>query len=396
MFQELCSMLHIKNVYSTAYHAASQGETERCHRTLLGQLRNFVSTTQKDWDSYIPALIFSINATENQLRGYSAFMLVFGRTPIVPPEIDLPEGLEGDRTVLEHLADIVETQARCNLFAEQHLREQSLKMKAQYDKHATENPIHPGDTVFVFQPKLQVRLTKRKLQRNYHGPYMVSEYNTQTTVILRRLSDGKYLPKSIHVSRLKKGHVRARVNTWDPIPDVQGQELTEDDLPGNSFDPYTTNDDAGSDSESEEVLPRRPGLRPRQPHNPQDPDIGPQPTPDQPNTVTVQAEVHPPPPQVQKKRRGRPRKNVTTSGPTSTSDIVPPNTSNNIAGIIKDNGVLTQVTEVLNVRPCRHTNKVQYLCKLQDGTTQWTDKDVANDALRQMAVLLEKQMNQFL
>ena len=56
-------------------------------------------------------------------------------------------------------------------------------------------------------------------------------------MILRRLSDGKYLPKSIHVSRLKKGHVRARVNTWDPIPDVQGQELTEDDLPGNSLIP---------------------------------------------------------------------------------------------------------------------------------------------------------------
>ena len=147
--------------------------------------QNIIRSTQKLCQHYSERLGFLHSCTHllyqcyrKPVEGIFSFHVGFWQNPHCPPEIDLPEGLEGDRTVLEHLADIVETQARCNLFAEQHLREQSLKMKAQYDKHATENPIHPGDTVFVFQPKLQVRLTKRKLQRNYHGPYMVSEYNT--------------------------------------------------------------------------------------------------------------------------------------------------------------------------------------------------------------------------
>ena len=405
MFQELCNMFHIKNVYSTAYHAASQGETERANRTILGQLRNFVSANQKDWDAYIPAIIFSINTTENQLRGYSSYMLVYGRTPTFPAEIDLPEGLDCDRTVFENLSQIVETQARCCKFAEDHLKEQQVKMKAQYDKHATENPIRPGDTVFVFQPKLQTRKTKRKLQRNYHGPYMVSEYNTPTTVILRRMSDGKYLPKSIHVSRLKMGHVRSAVNQWDPLPNAQGDLLTEDDLPGSSFDPYTVDPvDSDSDSDDDEAHPRRQGLRPRrhttlpdptprasttrdpQPQDPQPQNTQPQNHQPQGNQIVVQADIHPPP-RTQPRPRGRPRGRKSDPVPQSNPNTPPTRNTTVPAASFTQDGVLVKVSEVLRVRATR--GMVMYYCTKCDGGEQWIHKAQANPALIEMARPLE-------
>jgi len=92
--------------------------------------------------------------------------------------------------------------------------------------------------VYVYQPRLRVRNTKKKLQKSFHGPFMVMNFRTQKAVVLRRLSDGKILDKSISVDRLKKGSLRANVNRWDPIPDevLQGiDELDDEDIPNDSF-----------------------------------------------------------------------------------------------------------------------------------------------------------------
>ena len=64
-------------------------------------------------------------------------------------------------------------------------------MKAYYDNRATDIPLQLGDAVYVFQPKVRVRKTKKKLQQNYHGPYIVVQLITLITVALKRLSDFK-------------------------------------------------------------------------------------------------------------------------------------------------------------------------------------------------------------
>ena len=57
-------------------------------------------------------------------------------------------------------------------------------------------------------------------------------------VILRNLSIGCTLNKSINVNRLKVGYVRAEVNDWDPL-DIDSDEevLEEDNMPPSSYEP---------------------------------------------------------------------------------------------------------------------------------------------------------------
>ena len=45
---------------------------------------------------------------------------------------------------------------------------------------------------------------KKNVVKPYNGPYIVIELNTPTTVLLKRLSDGKYLPKPVNVKQLKR------------------------------------------------------------------------------------------------------------------------------------------------------------------------------------------------
>ena len=133
-------------------------------------------------------------------------------------------------------------------FAEEHLKEEQKKMKQAYDKHATPIPIEAGDAVYVYQPKIRVRKTKKKLQKNYHGPYIVVEFNTPTTVILKRLSDGKTLDKSVNIMRLKKGYIRQKQCNWDPLPVSEDGELSEDESSfGDDAPAESGRDDNGSD-----------------------------------------------------------------------------------------------------------------------------------------------------
>ena len=257
LFQELCATFGVKQSFSTAYRPQAQGEVERCNRSITNLLRNFVNTKQTDWDKYITPLVWALNTSENRPLGYSSFLLVFGRLPVFPAEADLPDPLTMNNTVRDHLADIVQRQAECSRFAEQHLREQQAQMKKQHDKKATDTPIHPGDTVYVYQPRIRVSKTKKKLQKNFHGPFLVVKLNTPTTVMLRRLSDGKYLTKAVNVARLKKGHVRAKLNNWDPLPPPtdNDDQLSEDDIPLTSFEHTSPTRVSDSDSDNDSPPP---------------------------------------------------------------------------------------------------------------------------------------------
>ena len=241
LFQELCSLYGVTQTFSTAYSPQSQGQVERSQRSIISLLRTFVSSKQTDWDKFLPPLSWALNTSDNTPLGCSAFMLVFGRLPVFPSEADLPDVFGNFSSAHAVLADIVDRQQTADEFATAHLKAEQEKMKTRYDSRATDKHVKVGDTVFVYQPRVRVLKTKRKLQRNYHGPYIVAKFTTDTTVILKRLSDGKFLKKSIHVRRLKKGHIRAKTNRWDPLPikdsDADEDEnLTEDDLPDNSFD----------------------------------------------------------------------------------------------------------------------------------------------------------------
>ena len=64
-------------------------------------------------------------------------------------------------------------------------------MKQRHDKNATDVNLNVGDAVYVFEPRLRVRKTKKKLQKSFTGPFIISKFHTPTSVILKRFSTEK-------------------------------------------------------------------------------------------------------------------------------------------------------------------------------------------------------------
>jgi transposase InsO family protein len=51
---EICRILHITKLRTTAYKASTNGAVERLHRTMNAMLGKVVADHQKDWDEHLP------------------------------------------------------------------------------------------------------------------------------------------------------------------------------------------------------------------------------------------------------------------------------------------------------------------------------------------------------
>jgi len=74
IFKNICKLLKIKKIQTTAYHSKSNGALERSHRTLAEYLRHYINEDQTDWDEWIPFATFTYNTTPHTATGYTPVM----------------------------------------------------------------------------------------------------------------------------------------------------------------------------------------------------------------------------------------------------------------------------------------------------------------------------------
>ena len=238
LFEELCNMFDIKHRLSAAYHPQSQGQVERAQKSIVTLLRTLVNDKQTNWSEHLPSVLWALNTSDSNALGISPFLLLFGRIPHSPADMSLPEPVDMPQTVQGHYKSILSQICTASEYAEARLVEQQKKMKEYFDKNkATDIPLEVGDVVYVYQPTIRVRKTKKKLQRKFHGPFLVAEFTSGVSVRLRRGSDHKLLKKPVSIMRLKRGYIRETFNGWDPLEvDPEDEGLEEDDLPPNSWE----------------------------------------------------------------------------------------------------------------------------------------------------------------
>ena len=59
LLKEVCQIMGLKKVNTTAYHPQGDGLVERFNRTLIDMLAKTVHRTGKDWDECLPYLLFA-------------------------------------------------------------------------------------------------------------------------------------------------------------------------------------------------------------------------------------------------------------------------------------------------------------------------------------------------
>ena len=85
-FHSTCRVLGITDLFTSAYHAQTNGQVERYNGTIAAMLRNYVGKHQDDWDLYVGPRWYAYNSHVNRTTRTTPFELVLSRPP---PEFSL-------------------------------------------------------------------------------------------------------------------------------------------------------------------------------------------------------------------------------------------------------------------------------------------------------------------
>ena len=84
LFTNVCKLLKIKKLKSTAFRPQTNGALEHTHRVLVEYLRCYILEDQSDWDRWLPYATFVFNTTPHSSTGFTPHELLFGRKPNIP------------------------------------------------------------------------------------------------------------------------------------------------------------------------------------------------------------------------------------------------------------------------------------------------------------------------
>ena len=143
--------------------------------TLKQMLLRMCTERPKDWNKYLPALLFAIREVPQESLGFSPFELLYGRNVKGPMAIlrELWSGEAPDEQVLSTYQYVIELRDRleqtCKL-AHENLKKMQIKQKAYYDRRARSRKFDVGDKVLLLLPT-----DSNKLLLQWKSPYEVVE-----------------------------------------------------------------------------------------------------------------------------------------------------------------------------------------------------------------------------
>ena len=170
---DLCQMLGIKKLNTTAYHPECDGMAERFNRKLKSILRKHAVRFGKQWDRYLSGVLYSYRNTPHDSTGEKPSYLLFGTDLRSPAEAAyLPPSEQTWTTPEDYREGVVMTLSSARSLAAASIEEAHKKYKRHYDRKAKQQRFKTGDQVLVRFPGEQGK--QRKLSRPWHGPYRIT------------------------------------------------------------------------------------------------------------------------------------------------------------------------------------------------------------------------------
>ena len=161
----------------------------------------YVSSNKKDWDIFIPPVLFAYRVTHSASTKESPFFMLYGRDPRLPMDCSFLHPIDASSAIQEHRQRVVQEVSEAQSSIQQGIQKTQQCMKDYYDKKVTTSTFDIGDKVWVYSPKHKIGLIK-KLLHNWHGPYRIVAKPSPVTYKLRTTANIPVGPL-VHFNRMK-------------------------------------------------------------------------------------------------------------------------------------------------------------------------------------------------
>ena len=174
--QDICKLLGIAKLNTTAYHPQCDGMVKRFNRTLKTILRKHAATFGNQWDRYLPGVLWAYRNTPHESTGEKPSFLLFGVDCRTPTEADyLPPSSIHPADVSDYREELMLSVSSARELAASSIRRAQAKYKKSYDQkvNCNEAPFKIGEWVLIRFPQDESG-GNRKLSRPWHGPYRIT------------------------------------------------------------------------------------------------------------------------------------------------------------------------------------------------------------------------------
>ncbi|XP_076013568.1 uncharacterized protein LOC143006131 [Genypterus blacodes] len=170
--------------YVALVHPMSYGRMRRPKYAKLGcvlvwgfslkrMLKTFVDDTGKDWDRWLPFILFAYREVPQASTGFSPFELLYGWDVQGPLDLlrkswEAPRTTPSDRSVVQFVLDTNRLE-KYQEEAEVNMREAQKSQKCWYDQQARHREFQPGQKVLLLLPS-----SNHKLLATWQGPYSIT------------------------------------------------------------------------------------------------------------------------------------------------------------------------------------------------------------------------------
>ena len=247
LIAEVCRLLKIQKINTSGYHPQTDGLVERFHQTLIQMLSLYVEKHGRDWDQYLPFLLYVYRVSLQESVRESPFFLLYGRDPRQPvdealccPTTHLSCAIDpGDycSELERRLSDAWKAAAQCVTTAQ-------AKQKRVYDRGAKHVDYRVEDRVLVHMPH-EATGKAVKLARPFFGTYRVLRV-TPTNAEVRLVDKPDDPPIVVSLGRIRpcyeeipnvswsghspRKHRRKRVTVVSPVERIEAERVNTSPL----------------------------------------------------------------------------------------------------------------------------------------------------------------------
>ena len=198
---DLCRILGITKLNTTAYHPQCDGAVERFNRTLKTILRKHAAKFGCQWDRFLPGVLWAYCNTPHSSTCEKPSFLLYGIDCRSPTEAAyLPTEDVHPTDVEDYKEELMLSLSSARQLAASCVQKVQRRYENQYDRRTREKPLRVGSWVFIHFPQDESGRW-RKLSRPWHGPYRITDKNDPdvTCVKVYHPQDG---PIHVHQSRV--------------------------------------------------------------------------------------------------------------------------------------------------------------------------------------------------
>lgn len=205
IMREICQLLGIDKIHTTAYKASTNAAIERFHRTLNSMLGKVISERQDDWDLMLPYVMAAYRSSIHESTGYTPNQLMLARENRAPVDIIYGTGDVYDEPISldSYVDDMRDRMRTAHDIVRSHLCQAALRNKNYYDMRVRPAKYKKGDWVYYYNPR-KFKGRQDKWSRKYTGPFCVVSIPGPVNVELQRSSRSRSF--IVHIDKVKMYH----------------------------------------------------------------------------------------------------------------------------------------------------------------------------------------------